>query len=152
MKRVQNGRRVLMGKVDTGTYNGTENRIHLFDGKFTTGYRVVSFRIVPGAPLTATEFMAKLSTEPKSTISTLDMSDVQEIAWAQAGVSTSFLFNNMEWIRDDNMVIEDLWISSYTTGTSPVDLNYEIVLEKYSFASWDGAGILVENLAQGGPA
>ena len=151
MKRVKDGRRVLCGTTQTGTYSGSENRIQLFDGKFTTGYRIVSFRIIPSAPLTATEFIAKLSTEPKSTVSALDLSDVQEVAWAQTGTSTSFLFQNMGWIRDDNMAIEDLWISSYTSGTSPVTLNYEIVLEKYSFAAWDGAGILVENLSQAGP-
>ena len=151
VKRVKNGRRVLCGQIATGTYNGSENRIQLFDGKFTTGYRVVSFRIVPGAPRTATEVIAKLSTEPKSTISAVDMSDVQEVAWSQSGTSTSYLFQNMEWVRDDNMLIEDVWISSYTTGTSPVDLNYEIILEKYTFPAWDGAAILVENLSQAGP-
>ena len=56
----------------------------------------------------------------------------------------------MSVIRPDNMAIEDMWISAYSTSES-TDLNYEITLEKYSFADWDGAAILVENLSQAGP-
>ena len=47
------------------------------------------------------------------------------------------------------MAIEDLWISCYTTGDDPL-LNYYIVLEKYSMSDWEGAGVLVDNLNQGG--
>lgn len=151
MKRVKGGTRVLTGTVDTGTYNGSENRIQLFDGKFTTGYRIVSFMIVADQPLTVQEFLAKLTTEPDSTVAEVKFSDVQQMAFAQAGVESGGIFNYANWIRRDNMVIEDLWISSYTSGTSPNPLNYEIVLEKYEFPAWDGAATLVENLSQAGP-
>ena len=56
----------------------------------------------------------------------------------------------MSVIRPDNMVVEDLWISAYSTSESG-DLNYEITLEKYEFPAWTGAGVLVENLSQAGP-
>lgn len=147
MKRVKGGRKVIMGQLDTGTYR---NRIQLFDGKFTTGYRVVEFQIVAKDPGGGKEIIGKLSTEPKSTLGQWDWSDVQELAWCSwnAPVSTSaFTFSE---IREDNMAIEDLWISTYHAAES-LPCNYKIVLEKYTFAAWDGAGILVENLSQAGP-
>ena len=82
MKRVKGGTRVLTGTVDTGTYNGSENRIQLFDGKFTTGYRIVSFMIVADQPLTTQEFLAKLTTEPDSTVAEVKFSDDQPMAFA----------------------------------------------------------------------
>jgi len=49
------------------------------------------------------------------------------------------------------MVIEDLYLSFYSeTGDSDY-ANYYIVLQKYEFPAWTGAGFLVENLGQGGP-
>jgi len=150
MKRVKDGTRVLMGQIDTGTYKGSENRIQLWDGKFTTGYRVVKFEICGDVPTTAEDLSAILSTEPKSTLGTWDWSDAQEIAWAlcvQWGANTMDRYTNH---RPDNMAIEDLWIQAYTTGEATL-MNYQIILEKYEFAAWDGAGILVENLSQAGP-
>ncbi len=85
MKLVKSGKRVLMGQIQTGTYQGSENRIQLFDGKFTTGYRVVAFEIAPETPTTSVEIMSGLSTEPKSGIADWDWNDVQEIGWAGWG-------------------------------------------------------------------
>ena len=150
MKRVKNGRRVLSGKIDASSYSGIENRIQLFDGKFTTGYRIVDFKISSTYPLNAGEWVAKLSTEPKSGVATWQWDDVQQLAWARSGTQADYASTYRTVIREDNMVIEDLWISAYST-TESNKMNYEITLEKYTFASWDGAGILVENLSQAGP-
>lgn len=150
MKRVKDGIRVLTGNIVAGTYSGSENRIQLFDGKFTTGYRIVDFKIASRYPLNAGEWISKLSTEPKSTLAEWHWDDVQEVAWAKYDQAVLFTGTQMSVIRPDNMIIEDLWISAYSTSESG-DLNYEITLEKYSFPSWDGAGILVENLSQAGP-
>ncbi len=150
MKRDKAGRRVLMGQIDAGTYNGIENRIQLFDGKFTTGYRIVDFKITPQLPGSAYELIGKVSTEPKSTIGYFNWNDVQEVAWATWNAPTNSRYGAFSLVRDGNMIIEDLWISFYTTGEA-IECNYEIILEKYSFAAWDGAGILVENLSQAGP-
>lgn len=149
-KRIKDGRRVLTGQILTGTYQGAENRIQLFDGLFTTGYRIVSFRIAPQLPTGSFEILSKLSTEPKAVIYEWNWQDVQELAWHGWNISNSasdlFYVN----LREDNMVIEDLWISAYTTGEA-ISVNYEIILDKYSFPAWDGAGILIENLSQAGP-
>ncbi len=50
------------------------------------------------------------------------------------------------------MIIEDLYMSNYfPEGETDQDVNYFIVVQKYEFKAWDGAGILVANLAQAGP-
>jgi len=151
MKRVSGGTRVLMGQISTGTYNGSENRIQLFDGLFTTGYRLVELRVAPKSPASTAEFVFKVSTEPKSNIAEFNWQDVQEIAWATVMVPLGYGNGEQSNIRNDNMVIEDLYISAYTTSGSILQVNYELVLEKFTFPAWDGAGILVENLSQAGP-
>tara|TARA_Y100000401_G_C8321873_1_gene225813 strand:- start:115 stop:570 length:456 start_codon:yes stop_codon:yes gene_type:complete len=150
MKKSKSARRVLTGSIVAGSYQGLENRIQLFDGRFTTGYRIVDFKIASEYPLNAGEWIAKLSTEPKSTISQWFWQDVQELAWAKYDQAVLFTGTEMSVIRQDNMVIEDLWISAYSTSEAG-NLNYEITLEKYEFPSWTGAGVLVENLSQAGP-
>jgi len=148
--RVKDGRRVLTGQISTGTYSGFENRIQLFDGKYTTGYRVVSFRIAPKVPSATYEITAKLSTEPKSTISQWHWQDVQEVAWAAWNITNSSSDLEYQNIREENMIIEDLWIGMYYSAEA-IDVNYEIILEKYNLSDWDGAGVIVNNLAQAGP-
>jgi len=148
--RIKDGRKVLTGQMTTNTYQGAENRIQLFDGTFKTGYRIVSFRIAPTAPTGGFEVIAKLSTEPKSSISQWNWQDVQELAWSGWNISNSSSDLEYQNVREDNLVIEDLWMSIYATGEA-FELNYEIILDKYNMTDWDGAGVLVENLAQGGP-
>ena len=140
-----------MGQIHTGTYNGSENRIQLFDGKFTTGYRVTRLRVAPKSPASTAEYVFKVSTEPKSNIAEFNWQDVQEIAWATVMVPLGYGNGEQTNIRDDNMAIEDLYISAYTTSGSILQVNYELVLEKYEFPAWTGAGVLVENLSQAGP-
>ena len=149
MQRIKEGRKVLTGTITEGTYDGPENRIPLWDGSFKTGYRIVSFKIAPVAPATAQEIIGKLTTVAKSTVTAWQWNDVQELAWAHWGADK--YQDDYSNIREKNMVIEDLWISTYNETVDQADVNYEIILEKYSFADWDGAAILVENLAQGGP-
>ena len=143
-------KRVIMrGQIATGTYSGHENRLQVFDGKYTTGYKVVEFRISPNNPDSSQEYSAKLSTEPISTISAFNWQNIQEFAWATWGEPSSAAGDRVI-IAEDNMVVEDLYVSAYTSGEGTV-FNYYIVLDQYEFPAWTGAGILVENLSQAGP-
>ena len=147
MKKI--GTTVLTGQVTSNTYNGSENRIQLFDGKYTTGYRIVSFKVSPLTPTTSAEVMAKITTEPKSTVTNWNWQDVQELAWAYWGQDK--YLNTYQNLREDNMCIEDMHISAYNAVDDDLAINYEIVLEKYEFPAWVGTGFLVENLSQAGP-
>ncbi len=151
MKRVADGRKILKGQIAMQTYNGLENRIQLWDGKFTTGYRIVEFRIIPKSPQNQEEVMSILSTEPKSGVpANFNFNSNENLAYATWGVPNQTYFSSWNLIVEGNMAIEDLWISCYTTGDD-TDLNYYIILEKYSMTDWEGAGVLVDNLNQGGP-
>mgnify|MGYP003141376047 FL=1 len=152
MKRQKKGDRVLMGKIATGTYQGSENRIPLFDGKFTTGYMITRLEIASTDPHDDEEINLKVSTEPKSNISEWNWSDVQEVGWAGWNIPNAVngvFYHSI--IRPGTMVIEDLYISAYTPTGEGAEINYLIELEKFTFTDWDGAGILVGNLSQAGP-
>jgi hypothetical protein len=125
--------------------------MQLFDGKFTTGWKIVDFQISLPGPLSSAEAMAKISTEPKSDISTFDWADVQEFAWASTNAPAGYTIGDRVYIAEDNMAVEDLWIAAYTTSASAFAVQYMITLEEYTFPAWTGAGILVENLSQAGP-
>lgn len=149
--RIKDGRKVLRGRITMNTYNGLENRIQLWDGSFKTGYRVVEFRIIPKSPQNQEEVLSIISTEPRSGVpSSFDFSQNQEIAYATWNVPNQTEYSAWSLIVEGNMAIEDLWISCYTTGDDP-ELNYYIILEKYNMTDWEGAGVLVDNLNQGGP-
>ena len=148
MKRAKDGRKVMMGKITMNTHSGSENRLQLFDGKFTSGWRVVEFRIIPKSPQNQEEVMAVISTEaPGAVPSTFDFTDVQNIAYAAWNVPNQVAFADWNLVVEENMAVEDLWVSCYTTGDDDY-LNYYLVLEKYNFEAWDGAGIMARNNGQ----
>lgn len=136
---------VLMGQI---AGNSTK-RFNLFDGKFTTGYRIKEFYLENGSPTDGAEALALLSTREKAVSVNWDWADVTELAWAAFQAPTT---NSAEkhYVRPDNMAIEDLYLMVYSTLDNRT-FNYMIILEKYEFKDWDGAGILVENNAQAGP-
>ena len=152
MKRVKGGTKVITGKITMNTYNGQENRIQLFDGKFTTGYRVKDFRICPKSPQNQEEVVAVVSTEPRSGVpSSLDFSNNEEVAYSLWNVPNQTAFSSWDLILPNNMAVMDLYVACYTTGDDDY-LNYYLELEKYEFTAWDGAGTLVRNQSQAGPA
>jgi hypothetical protein len=129
--------------------NGKE--LQIFDGRFDTGYRILEFYIAPSNPTAANEIIAKLHTSSTTpSIALWNWSDVQEIAWASWGISTSGSGADFFLLDHDNMIIENLYISSYNTVEAG-ELNYYITLQKYKISAWDGALNLVTNLSQGGP-
>lgn len=146
MARIKGGRKVMTGQITEGTYSGNENKITLFDGRFDTAYKLISFKIAPVSPNSSQELMAKLSTEPKSTITTWFWNDIEEVAWAHWG--TDKYQDDYSNIRDDTMIVEDLWISAYNETIDGALVNYEIILEKHKIDMWDGASIMVRNQSQ----
>jgi len=148
MKRIPSGLKTLTGQITNNSYNGSENRIMLFDGTFTTGYRILEFKVAANIPSAAQEITAKLSTNPKSTVTEWDWSDVEEVAWAFWASDQATLSADYSNIRDDTIVVEDLWISA---GGADGSINYEILLEKVSISAHDGAINMIRNNSQAGP-
>lgn len=128
------------------------HKLNLFDGSYKTGYRILEFRIFPITPTNENEIFAKAHTSKttQAGISGIDCSDSQELAWVWWRLNTDDFGAGL--VKADNMIIEDLYLSNFTsTGDTDAKVNYYLRLQKYSFPSWHGAGVLVENLAQGGP-
>ena len=144
MKRVKGGTKVIRGILATGTYN---NRIQLFDGKFTTGYRISSLEFMPDDPQSSSEYLIKVSTQPKSNLAEFDWGDVEEVAWGAYNTPIASRFGTDSAIDPENMTVRDLYISAYTTGEAGF-LNYMLVLDKYEFAAWDGAATMIKNESQ----
>lgn len=146
MKRVKDGFRIMAGQIDTGI----KHRLQLWDGKWTTGYRVTKVEIAPDFPTSGEEFAGKLHTQQSTTMGDWDWGDIEQIAWMSWGVPLNSRYSQTELIRADHMIIEDLWISVYTPGEAG-KINYYIEMEKYEFPAWDGAANLVRNNSQAGP-
>tara|TARA_Y100001963_G_scaffold131927_1_gene189914 strand:+ start:607 stop:1053 length:447 start_codon:yes stop_codon:yes gene_type:complete len=132
---------------------GVEERISLFDGKFTTGYRITDVRICSSdIGSSGDDAAVRISTEsigtmPASGESMIDFSDNRQIAWCGYSSSGGNGFDNITPIIDpENMVIEDLYISGQHGSVHPI--NYLIYLEKYEFVSWQGAAVMVGNKSQ----
>jgi len=139
----------LRGEVQAQT-NGY--KINLFDGDYSTGYRILEFQILPPLPTSGTEIFSKLFTSPSTnSISAIQMANNQEVAWSVWNGPTSSRFTQWGLIDKDNLVIEDLYLSNYLPQAEDVKVQYYIVVQKYQLSTWDGALQMVTNFAQGGP-
>jgi len=138
------GRRVCTGRIKEGTYQDSENLIQIFDGKFDTGYKIVSFKVAPSSPTVGQEIIGKLSTTPKSSITLWKWDDDEEVAWAHWG--TDKYQDDYGNVRDNTILVEDFYISTYNETLDNQSVNYEIILEKYDLGNdWTGALAMVKN-------
>lgn len=147
MKKI--GEYTVRGVMDESTVV----RLQLFDGKFTTGYRVTDFKVVSSSVASSSyNTAAKLSTEDVGSMPTsgtmINMEDSREIAWAFSNGATNGSSYIESIVDPDNMVIEDLYISGQNGGSS-VSICYIVTMEKYSFSEWMGALSMVQNRSQG---
>jgi len=152
MKKI--GEYTVRGKL-TETEAETSNgfKIHLFDGRFDTGFRIVSFDIFPStwSSSTTPDCIGKLGTESglvDGAVNFMNADDNREIAWAgnNGGLDTGG--QTFSIVDPDNMIIEDLFI--YVRGSQDAaDVNYMVKLEKYDITDWQGALSMVRNKSQG---
>lgn len=144
MKKI--GDYVVRGQIEN---QGIE-KIQLFDGRFDTGFRVLSFVVYPYNNANNSDVAGILGTEAETLTGTSlpDFSDNTQLAWSNTRVQDNFAAQGpLEIIDPDNMIIEDLYVQVQNAGGGPV--NYMIVLEKYDISEWQGALQLVRNSSQG---
>ena len=131
---------------------GDAERIILFDGKFTTGFKIVDFQIAPAdVDNTTTEvYIAKLLTDSRQGVGAKewDWDSNMEHAWAMCGFDANSGNgpNPASWVDPDNLIVQDLFIQA--TASSDLPMNYMIKMEKYSFSDWRGALAMVRNSSQ----
>jgi hypothetical protein len=135
--------RTIKGAVTAGDVH----RIQLFDGKFTTGYRLKRIVIAPKDVLTAEEVMVRVTTTKQAHSTTWDWSSNEEVAWATwnsyetAGVKTFSL------VDEESIIVEDLFLDF--SGDSGEVINYLLEIEHVTFSDWKGALSMVQNRSQG---
>ena len=141
--------------TEAETTAGSPQKIPLFDGKFTTGYRVTGFRIWSSdySSSSKPDVIGKLSkNDDGSTASASFMraDDDNQIAWSCATGATDAGGDAFgEVIIDrDNMVIEDLYVY-VRTSASDVVVNYLVEMDKYEITDWQGALAMARDRAQG---
>jgi hypothetical protein len=140
-------RRTLRGTIAASS---VDNRIILNDGRFDTGFKLISFQVAPSgvSPSNNGDYSGILYTEEGAvTANNWDWADNRQIGWAlflQAGTDT--VFNVYSNVDDETIVVEDLYLAGYSNKTN---LSYEIVLEKVSMNEWEGALGMVRMKSQG---
>ena len=124
----------------------TTKRITLFDGRFDTGYKIISFKVLPDNPDEATaDVVGTLATEAGAATVAWNLSDQRQIAWS-GNKNDGYSSTHMGVIDPDNFIVEDLYFRG--RNASAGSINYLITMEKYETTDWMGALALVRNAAQ----
>ena len=140
MKKI--GEYTARGKVA----DRTTKRITLFDGRFDTGYKVISFQVLPDDPDEATgDVVGVLATESGAATVAWDLSDQRQIGWS-GNKNDAFSSTHMGVIDPDNFIVEDLFFHGKNAASTGI--NYIIMMEKYETTDWMGALTMVRNSAQ----
>lgn len=130
-------------------------RINVFDGDYTTGYRVTNF-YVWGASTQGSAYpdvLGKIGTVgdlESGTVNFMNAEDVREIAWAASAGSTDggLGFAEGPIIDRENMNIEEVYV--YVRGaSSPALVNYLIEFDVYALEPYQGTLAIVRNESQG---
>jgi hypothetical protein len=122
-------------------------RITLFDGRFDTGYKIISFKVYPDQPYTAAaDVVGVLATEAAAATDDWHFDDQRQIAWSSVDIRTAGFAHGGGTVDPDNFIVEDLFIHGKNQDDG--DVNYIITMEKYETSDWMGALALVRNSAQ----
>jgi hypothetical protein len=122
-------------------------RITLFDGRFDTGYKVITFEVLTDEPSnSATDVTGVLATEEAAATNDWNLGDQRQIAWA--GHQGALFPAKAGTVDPDNFIVEDLYVRGANAAGTNYYVNYFIVMEKYETTDWRGALALVRNSAQ----
>ena len=127
--------------------NQTTKRITLFDGRFDTGYKVVSFKVFPDEPYTAAaDVVGVLATEEAAATDDWDLNDQRQIAWSSVDIRTGGFAAGGGDVDPDNFIVEDLYFHGKNQDEEAI--NYLITMHKYQTTDWMGALTMVRNSGQ----
>jgi hypothetical protein len=139
--------------TEAETDAGEPQKIPLFDGKFTTGYRVTRFQVWGSTIVGSGGFVAgKLSKNEFGVTSNVDFfraDDDNQIAWSQSAGATDGGAHTMgDFIIDrDNMIVEDIYVYG-RANVAGDEVNYLIEMDKYEISDWKGALTMARDKAQ----
>jgi len=132
---------------------GLTKKLNLFDGKFSTAYKITKFEIILSDPdNTSADVYGMLLTEflYSGTDATWDFSESRQLGWASSSAvysDSGMTAQPFNLIDRDNLVVEDLFIYA-RCGTTAASVNYYIEFDKYDISEGLGALTMVRNSSQ----
>ena len=144
MKMKKVGTYTARGVVsEDDTAAGNPQRVFLYDGTNKTAYKVTKFEIwgATWSNNSSPDVVGKLSKNPIGVTAGTNFmraDDDNQIAWAGSAGSNDALFDAVNIIDRENLVVEDLYVYVRTTGTTSDMINYLIEMEKYEIDGWRG--------------
>jgi hypothetical protein len=124
--------------------NVADHKINLFDGRFDTGFKLVSFQIVAkygtdnSEEASATLYNRKQGTFRRD----WNFADVEQVGWAGWMIPLGSRFGVWNLVDDETILVEDIFMSIYAVEEAG-DYNYILKLQKYDITEWEGALSLV---------
>jgi len=131
----------LRGRCPTNTAN---HKINLFDGKFSTGFKLISFEIVAeNATDNDQEATGTLYNRKQAGFSReWNFADVEQVGWSGWSIPLGSRWGIWNKVDDETILVEDLFMAIYGVNETS-DFNYIIKLQKYDITEWEGALSLV---------
>lgn len=137
---------------DSGLADGSEEKIQLFDGRFDTAYKITSFKIATG-DASDPDITGRVTTEPgldSSIQGFWNWSDQRQIAWAAVnGATDVFGYDFQAFVDEDNLIVEDCFVSFRFASANTNRVNYMITFEKYDITDSLGVLTMIRNRSQG---
>ena len=134
----------------------TFKRINVFDGDYTTGYKIVEFKIATqNVKDSQQDVTAKLVTIDDDVATLKDgavwnWEDNREVAWASSEARVAFGPSFYSQTIDESaVIIEDMFFTYGTVATDDDPINYYIKLAKYKLEPYVGSLNIVRNMSQG---
>ena len=124
----------------------TVERLTLFDGRFDTAFRILSFDIVPQDVDSNQVASVKLMTEDAAHTATWNWDKNTEVGWATWGRNTHVV-GGYSRVDKEALIVEDLFVDC--TAVDGKFINYIIEMEKVNITTWKGALAMVRNKSQG---
>ena len=125
---------------------GDVDKIQLFDGLFTTGYRLKRIVITPSDPFSSEEVTVRLLTEDIGHGTSWNWSRNEQIGWACWNTPINSRFGQFDLVDEECIIVEDLYIDF--SGDAGQLINYLIEIERVTFSDWKGALAMVQNRSQ----
>jgi hypothetical protein len=138
-------RRTLRGV----TLNGETKRLILDDGRLNHGFRVVRFQVFPvDVASGASDSSGVLSLDYDGLTQVWRADDNRQIAWSSTAMGAAYsVTNETDIIDPDHVVIMDLWIQAWTTGTD-LRINYIVEVEPVELSNDEAILSLIKERSQ----
>lgn len=141
------GQRVVRGVID----DRDELRINVFDGDYTTGYKITKFLIITVDPdNSGSDAYGTLGFEP-GIGSEWNLEDSNQFGWASmynSGNATGPTAQPFSQVDRTNLIIEEFYIYAERHAVGGT-INYYIEMDKYDLEPFEGTLAMVENRKQG---